>query len=111
MNNKTTIAQQTLDNYGYKLSKEENSIFSVWNSILGKIHNTEEYNKEYYYGLYQIDKEININIQIGTKKDGSPIMRKKYGDLNDSVNILKNSLKDYYKDNIAKVLRQYEFVK
>lgn len=114
LDGKTTLARQKLDEFianGYELSGEEAALFEKWDTILKKIHETDEYNSEYTYGLYQIDEEINVKIQQGVKKDGTPNMVTKYGDLNNLIKDLKGMVKDYYLNNLVDTLFEYEFLK
>lgn len=114
LDEKTTLARETLDKFianGYDLSDEEKTLFEKWNAILEKVHETDEYNSDFTYGLYQIDEEINIKIQKGVKKDGSPIMVIKYGDLNNLIKELKGMVKSYYLNNLVDTLFEYEFLK
>ena len=114
LDGKTTLARQKLDEFiakGYILSEEEQALFSKWNEILEKVRTTDEYNSTFTYGLYQIDEEINIKVQQGVKKDGSPNMVTKYGDLNNLIKDLKGMVKKYYLNNLVDTLFEYEFLK
>lgn len=123
LDGKTTLARQKLEEFiadGYVLTAEERSVFSKWEEILQRIKNQvtmngwTEYNPKYTYGLYQIDEEINIKTQSTQepwKKDGSPNMVIRDGDLNDKIKSLKGMLKTYYIDNLADTLFEYEFLK
>lgn len=86
-------------------------MFDKWDAILEKVHETDEYNPAFTYGLYQIDEEINIKVQQGVKKDGSPNMVTKYGDLNNLIKDLKGMVKAYYLGNLVDTLFEYEFLK
>lgn len=114
LDGKVTLAQQKLHEFienGYELSDEEKALFEKWNAILEKVKITNEYKPEFTYGIYQIDEEINIKIEQGTKKDGTPNMVNKYGDLNNLIKDMKSLVKTYYINNITKVLFEYEFLK
>lgn len=114
LNGKTTLARQTLEEFianGYELTNEEVALFDKWEEILLKAADTTEYNSDFNYGLYQIDKDINIKEEKGTKKDGTPKMVIKYGDLNNLIKDMKSMLKTYYINNIVDVLFEYEFLK
>ena len=114
LGDKTTLARRKLEEFisnGYQLSDEEKALFDKWNDILEKVKDTDEYIPKFTYGLYQIDEEINIKVQQGVKKDGSPNMVTKYGDLNNLIKDLKLMLKDYYLNNIVETLFEYEFLK
>ncbi len=114
LDGKTTLAREKLEEFiakGYVLTYEEQSLFEKWIDILKKVHETDEYNPEFTYGLYQIDEEINIKVQQGVKKDGSPNMVTKYGDLNNLIKDLKGMVKNYYLNNLVDTLFEYEFLK
>ena len=73
-------------------------------------HPKENYNPEYTYGLYQIDEEINLKdpVDIGNgKTKNRPI----YGDMDNLIKEIKKLLKQYYIDNLADTLFEYEFLK
>jgi hypothetical protein len=55
---KNTIASKELEKYA--LNPDEKHMLAVWNQLLGKIKKTQEYNPHFTYGLYQIEKEINL---------------------------------------------------
>ena len=114
LDGKTTLARKKLEEFianGYELSDEERALFDKWGAILQKVHDADEYNPEFTYGLYQIDEEINIKVQQGVKKDGTPNMVTKYGDLNNLIKDLKGMLKNYYLNNLVDTLFEYEFLK
>jgi len=114
LNGKTTLARQKLEEFisnGYELTNEEVALFNKWEEILSKASETAEYRADFNYGLYQIDEEINIKEEKGTKKDGTPQMVIKYGDLNNLIKDMKSMLKTYYINNIVEVLFDYEFLK
>ena len=114
LDGKKTLAREKLNEFitkGYKLSDEEQAMFDKWKAIMEKVHETDEYKPVFNYGLYQIEEEINIKVQQGVKKDGSPNMVTKYGDLNNLIKDLKNMVKNYYLDNLVDTLFEYEFLK
>lgn len=114
LDGKTTLAREKLDEFvanGYELTDEEKALFDKWDAILKKVHEADEYNPELTYGLYQIDEEINVKVQQGVKKDGSPNMVTKYGDLNNLIKDLKGMVKTYYLNNLVDALFEYEFLK
>ena len=80
-----------------------------------KIKTKEEYSSHYKYGLYQIEKEINIDIESGRKdKTGKMVMVKKYnnsGDVDDLVKQIKKELVEYRANFIEKKLFQYQLLK
>lgn len=115
-NNVKTLGESKLDNFiknGISLSDEEKIIYNKMQHILEFVKKNckDEYNPKFKYGLYQIDEEINIKIQVDTKSDGTPIMGYKYGDLNNMIKEIKPLIKNYYIENIVPTLFKYEFLK
>jgi hypothetical protein len=115
-NGEKTLAQIKLEEYlnkGIQISKEEQIIYEKMQHILKYIQNNcqDEYNSNFKYGLYQIDEEINVKIQVDTKSNGIPIMIYKYDSLNNMIKELKSLMKNYYINNIVNTLFKYEFLK
>lgn len=98
-------------NKGYELTEEDVALIEKWRTIMEKVRETDEYNPTLAYGLYQIDTEINIKIQQGLKKDGTPNMVTKYGDLNNLIKDLKRMVGEYYLKHIVPPLFEYEYLK
>ncbi len=94
------------------LSNEDLKLYNQWLKILNIARKTQEFNKEYTYGLYQIENDINIKIDSGSRnKKREPIMVHKYPDLNSEISNLKDMLNKYYEDNIHEKLLKYELLK
>ena len=94
------------------LSNEDLSLYNQWIKILNIAKSKQEFIKKYTYGLYQIEKEINIKVESGSfNKKRQPIMVHKYSDLNSEITNLKEMLKVYYSDNIHDKLLEYELLK
>ena len=110
-----TLAWKTMQDFkksGYKLTDTEKNLLNEYRAILDYIKkDTEEYNSEFKYGLYQIDEEINIKQEQGTKPDGTPKLAFKYGDLNNQIKAFKEKVKEYYRENLVETLFEYEFLK
>ena len=88
---------------------------SSWNKLLIKVKTKTEYQSNYKYGLYQIEKDINIDVESGRKdKTGKMILIKKYnnsGDVDDLVKQIKKQLEKYREDFIGKKLFKYQLLK
>lgn len=96
----------------YKKDTLDKSLLNIWFKILKRIKNTSEYNPNWNYGLYQIDKDINIKIGSGTfNKKNEEIMIPKYRDLDEMVHSLKQELKIYYDKELKPKLFKYELLK
>jgi hypothetical protein len=66
------------------LDGKDKDILSSWNKLIMKIKTKMEYKPHYKYGLYQIEKDINIDIESGRKdKTGKNVMVKKYNNSED----------------------------
>jgi hypothetical protein len=97
---KKTIASKELEKYA--LNPDEKQLLDIWNSLLGKAKKKKEYNPHYTYGLYQIEKEINLQ-----NEDKEYL----YPDIHNDVQGLKVLLKAYYTKYIVKKLFEHELLK
>lgn len=96
----------------YKKDTLDKSLLNIWFKILKRIKNTSEYNPNWNYGLYQIDKDINIKIGSGTfNKKNEEVMIPKYRDLDEKIHSLKEELKIYYDKELKPKLFKYELLK
>ena len=90
----------------------------LWDNILTFIKSTSEYNASYKYGLYQINKDINVKVIVKTingtyaiNKTGNNIIEHKYSILNELIKKLKKELQNYYDKYISNKLFEYELLK
>jgi len=97
---KGTIASKELA--AHTLNPDERHIFDAWSRLLDKAKKTQEYNPRFTYGLYQIEKEINLR-----NEEKEYI----YPDIHNDVQVLKALLKAYYAKYIVKKLFGYELLK
>ncbi|GHT13090.1 hypothetical protein FACS1894170_08670 [Planctomycetales bacterium] len=97
---KGTIASAELKKH--HLNKDEEQLLKWWRLLLRKVKRTKEYNPQFTYGLYQIEKEINI--QNEDKEYVHP-------DIHNDIQALKLLLKAYYAKYIVKKLFEYELLK
>lgn len=102
--NGETIASNCLKDLSY--NEDEKNLIKVWKQILEQAKKTKEYNKEFTYGLYQIDEELNTDY-----KDEKNKTVYNYPELNGHIKTLKALLKNYYLNEIVPVLFEYEFLK
>jgi hypothetical protein len=94
------------------LSNEDLELYNQWIKILNIAKTKQEFKTTYTYGLYQIENDINIKIDSGSRnKKREPIMVHKYSDLNSEISKLKEMLKEYYDNNIQQKLLDYELLK
>ena len=105
-----TLAREYLDNYienGYELTEDEVELFGAYEMIKREIRSgKQEYNPDFTYGIYQIDKEIDT-----TYYDEKGNCCHNYGNLQNQLKAIKAKAKDYYAKEIAPILMKYELVK
>lgn len=99
-----TIASNALKNFN--LNFEEQNLLQLWNLIIELAKNTKNYDSKYKYGIYQITKELNTY-----KEDEEQNKIYDYPELNGYLDVLKNNLNSYYKNNIEPLLFKYELLK
>ncbi|MCL2743011.1 MAG: hypothetical protein FWE67_04090 [Planctomycetaceae bacterium] len=97
---KDTIASKEISTH--TLNPDEKQMLDLWNALLKKVKRTPEYNPHFTYGLYQIEKEINV--QNDVKEYIHP-------DIHNDIQALKVLLKAYYAKYIVKKLFEYELLK
>lgn len=116
-----TIADNDLKNF--VLNENEKELFKIWNNVLKEAKTTKNYNKNFTYGLYQIDMELNTcyktdsngnkiypeNENWSNKKNST--IQYDYIELNSNIISLKEKLKSYYKNYIQDKLFEYELLK
>jgi len=103
-----TIASQKLKEL--KMNKEEKNILRQWENILNHAKNTNNYNMFLTYGTYQIAEELNTKHKEITST-GKEKTVYDYPELNGELKSLKPMLKEYYLQEIAPKLFEYEFLK
>ncbi|PIP31446.1 hypothetical protein COX24_03560 [bacterium (Candidatus Gribaldobacteria) CG23_combo_of_CG06-09_8_20_14_all_37_87_8] len=101
---KGTLASNKVKNY--KLTKDEQDLLDTFNDMLIKTKQTKNYNKEYTYGMYQIDEELNTRF-----KNENDEWIYDYPELNTAINSLKTKLAKYYEAVIQPKLFEYELLK
>jgi hypothetical protein len=97
---KDTIASKKLAMH--TLNPEERHILDTWNRLLDKVKKTQEYIPRFSYGLYQIEKEINLR-----NEDKEYI----HPDIHNDIQVLKALLKSYYAKCIVQKCFDYELLK
>ena len=120
-----TLALQDLRKM--QLDSADNKILGLWKSVLECAKQTDEYNPQYTYGLWQIESELNVweyngdiytelqrkekNKECKNRGKSEPEMLRRYVSLNTAINELKVGLKEYYKTQIQDKLFLYELLK
>jgi hypothetical protein len=102
---KGTIASNKLKLY--KMVKAEQDLLDTFYDVIKEAKETENYNKKYTYGTYQIDEELNTRY----KKENDDTVYYKYPELNTKINALKAKLAKYYENSIQSKLFEYELLK
>lgn len=100
-----TLARQKLDDF--TLNSSEKELINIFDTIMKDAKNTKNYNKDFSYGLYQINNQLNTYVlDSETKKKVYD-----YPVLNGNISTLKYKLKDYYRCEIEPKLFKYELLK
>lgn len=114
--NQATKLDALIDSSIY--SSKAREIKSLWDIVLAVSKTAEEYNPNYNYGLFQIEKDLNIKIpvikangQVATDKAGKEKTEHKYPALNTAIAALKKELVKYYDAYITPKLFEYELLK
>lgn len=105
-----TIADDILNSF--ELSGRNKDLYDLWIEVFSLAKATDNYNKNWTYGLKQIEKELNEKIGSGTyNKKGEEIKVPKYEKLDEKINVLKTELKKYYFEILTPPLFKYELLK
>ena len=102
------VAYQDMMAYD-KLDDEEKELFELWKKILGEAKQTEKYNPELNYGVYQITKELNTFTEEKKGKGKKKVYD--YPQLNGDLNTLRTKLKEYYISHIKEKMFKYQLIK
>lgn len=84
----------------------ESRILEQWETLLEAAKQTDEYNLELTYGVYQIDKEIDTSY----KDDNANTIWNNI-EVHSALQTLKALVKEYYNTEIVPTLFEYEFLK
>ena len=102
------VAYQDMMAYG-ELDNDEKELFELWKKILGEVKQTEKYNPELNYGVYQITKELNTFTEEKKGKGKKKVYD--YPQLNGDLNTLRTKLKEYYVSHIKEKMFKYQLIK
>ncbi len=97
-----------------KLDSYALHLIELWQDVLDEIRrgNKVEFNNKYKYGLYQINKEINLKIPSASlKKTREPIMVSKYPYLDEKNKALKDALKDFFHKKLEPKFFEHQLLK
>ena len=84
----------------------EQRIIDQWNTLLKAAKQTDEYNPDLTYGVYQIFAEIDTSYKDG---EGKTIWNNI--EVHSALQTLKTLIKEYYNSEIVPTLFKYEFLK
>lgn len=109
--NEMCLMQDTEADKLFDINKRNEMLLQKWQEVLKIAKTKKEYNLKFTYGLHQVCRDINIQIEIGTNKKNEPETEPKYSDLNDVIKEFKEQLKEYYDKHITPKLLKYELIK
>lgn len=84
----------------------EVQLVNQWNKILEDAKKTEEYDSTINYGLYQINKELNVSIVDEETQTSSA----KYSSLRGNLSTMKTLIRQYYNTEIVPTLFKYKLL-
>ena len=102
------VAYQDMTAYG-ELDDDEKELLELWKKILGEAKQTEKYNPELNYDVYQITKELNTFTEEKKGKGKKKVYD--YPQLNGDLNTLRTKLKEYYVSHIKEKMFKYQLIK
>lgn len=102
------VAYQDIMTYD-ELDDDEKELLELWKKILGEAKQTEKYNPELNYGVYQITKELNTFTEEKKGKGKKKVYD--YPQLNGDLNTLRTKLKEYYISHIKEKMFKYQLIK
>lgn len=103
--NGATLATEDIKKLSLNTSEEK--LIKQWNKVLSSAKDTNEYNSELTYGIYQIYSELDISYK--DEETGKTVWV--YNDLHGHLQTLKSLIKEYYNTEIVPILFDYEFLK
>lgn len=114
-----TLAQKAIDAFleqGLELLDVEEDLLKYWSDVFYQAKKTTEFKKrtkvqDWRYGLWQIMQELDVKIQQGVNRDGTPKMVYKYNTLHSEIGKLDAAIKKYYAEYIIPLLFKYELIK
>lgn len=93
----------------YTLNDFDKKLIEQWNEVLAWAKKADNYNPEYSYGIYQIEKELDTYTE--TEKVNKKQKEYDYPELHGNLETLRNLLKEYYYVHIMKKMFDYELIK
>lgn len=103
--NGKTLASEVIESM--QKNELEKQLVAQWNKILSDAKETDEYDSTINYGLYQIFKELDIDIIDESTKSKFA----KYNSLRGNLRVMKTLIRQYYKTEIVPTLFKYHLLK
>ncbi len=91
---------------GYEFTDEEQELWDYYRDLMIMVRNVDEYNPDFTYGIYQIEKDVDTTYK---NKAGKVIHN--HGDICNLLKKIKEKAKVYYVKEIVPTLMKYEFLK
>lgn len=102
-----TVASKELKRL--ELNETESRIFKLYESLIGHVKETKEYDSDLTYGIYQIAEEIDTSYKDTTVKKAKTV----YNNIqvHSDLRAMKELCKEYYNREIVPTLFEYELLK
>lgn len=102
-----TVASKELKRL--ELNETESRIFKLYESLIGHVKETKEYDSDLTYGIYQIAEEIDTSYKDTTAKKAKTV----YNNIqvHSDLRAMKELCKEYYNREIVPTLFEYELLK
>lgn len=102
----TLIVKEVLEKKRFgRLDKSDEELIENFNVLLKLAQDTSEYDSNFSYGTYQIEKEINTSYNVGNK------VIYNHQKVNTQLSSLKKLLNKYYEEELESKLFVYELLK
>lgn len=102
-----TVASKELKRL--ELNETESRIFKLYESLIGHVKETKEYDSDLTYGIYQIAEDIDTSYKDTTAKKAKTV----YNNIqvHSDLRAMKELCKEYYNREIVPTLFEYELLK
>lgn len=102
-----TVASKELKRF--ELNETESRIFKLYESLIGHVKETKEYDSDLTYGIYQIAEEIDTSYKDTTTKKAKTV----YNNIqvHSDLRAMKELCKEFYNREIVPTLFEYELLK
>lgn len=102
-----TVASKELKRL--ELNETESRIFKLYESLIGHVKETKEYDSDLTYGIYQIAEEIDTSYKDTTTKKAKTV----YNNIqvHSDLRAMKELCKEFYNREIVPTLFEYELLK